>query len=82
MIAECPRHADSVSTLGGVQAARRTASARVDCSNLAYHFRYRSSDGTCNNFESPDWAAAHTPLLRLMPAEYEDGQGTPIGTVL
>ena len=34
---------------------------------------YRTIDGTCNNLENPFLGAADTALVRLIPAEYEDG---------
>lgn len=42
----------------------------ADCE--AYR-RYRSIDGTCNNFNNPLWGASMTPLLRYLPPFYDDG---------
>lgn len=33
---------------------------------------FRSFDGTDNNRNNPEWGAALTPLLRLVPADYDD----------
>ncbi|ROT81056.1 hypothetical protein C7M84_000189, partial [Penaeus vannamei] len=41
----------------------------ADCE--AYR-RYRSIDGTCNNFNNPLWGASMTPLLRYLPPFYDD----------
>ena len=39
----------------------------------------RSIDGTGNNLDHPDWGSAGEALLRLSPAEYEDGLSTLAG---
>lgn len=41
--------------------------------------RYRSADGTCNNFFYPLNGAAETPFARILPALYEDGVSDPVG---
>jgi hypothetical protein len=38
-------------------------------------YEFRSIDGSGNNLEHPDWGAAGTALLRMMPASYMDGKG-------
>lgn len=35
--------------------------------------RYRTHDGTCNNFRKPRWGSAHMPFHRFIPPEYSDG---------
>ncbi|KAM6968604.1 thyroid peroxidase [Tautogolabrus adspersus] len=40
---------------------------------------YRSISGLCNNRQNPLWGAANTPLVRWLPAEYEDGEREPKG---
>ena len=35
--------------------------------------RFRTIDSTCNNLENPFLGAADTPLVRLIPSQYEDG---------
>ncbi|XP_030299404.1 thyroid peroxidase isoform X1 [Sparus aurata] len=41
--------------------------------------KYRSISGLCNNRQNPLWGAANTPLVRWLPAEYEDGETEPKG---
>ena len=41
--------------------------------------RYRTADGTCNNFFYPLNGAALTAFARLLPAAYEDGISRPVG---
>lgn len=35
--------------------------------------RYRTHDGTCNNFRKPRWGSAHMPFHRFLSPEYSDG---------
>ena len=42
--------------------------------------KYRTIDGTCNNFFYPLNGAAETPFARILPANYEDGISRPVGT--
>lgn len=55
-----------------VAARRRPICRLVD-------LRYRTADGTCNNFFYPLNGAAETPFARLLPANYEDGISDPVG---
>ncbi|XP_029316795.1 thyroid peroxidase [Cottoperca gobio] len=41
--------------------------------------KYRSISGLCNNGENPLWGTSNTPLVRWLPAEYEDGGREPKG---
>ncbi len=41
--------------------------------------RYRSADGTCNNFFYPRNGASGMPFSRILPANYEDGISAPVG---
>lgn len=50
----------------------------TDCSrNTCFNLRYRTMDGTCNNFRNPLLGAAATPFMRLRQANYDDGIGAP-----
>ena len=59
----------------------------VDCAEIRKRFncqsrdvlRYRTIDGTCNNFFYPLNGAALTSFARLIPAVYEDGMSCPVG---
>lgn len=35
--------------------------------------KYRSINGSCNNLEIPTWGASITPFLRMINANYSDG---------
>ena len=41
--------------------------------------KYRTIDGTCNNFFYPLNGAAETRFARILPANYEDGISLPVG---
>jgi len=43
---------------------------------------FRSTDGHGNNTGHAEWGAADTTFLRLMPAAYADGAGSPAGADL
>lgn len=51
----------------------------VDCSDMCFHLRYRTLDGTCNNLQHPMWGASLTPVRRLLPAQYDNNFNTPQG---
>ncbi|XP_015600692.1 uncharacterized protein LOC107270313 isoform X1 [Cephus cinctus] len=40
------------------------------CSSFA---KYRSYDGSCNNFHNPRWGQANTAFTRVVPPRYSDG---------
>ena len=42
-------------------------------------YRYRTSDGTCNNLQHPMWGASRTPFHRLLQPIYENGFNAPVG---
>jgi len=51
----------------------------VNCSNLCFHMKFRSYEGSCNNLKHPMWGAALTPFGRLLSPIYENGFNTPVG---
>ncbi|XP_045133366.1 peroxidasin-like isoform X1 [Portunus trituberculatus] len=61
--------------LSGCLAHRR----RVYCDDMCFHAKYRSIDGTCNNFHNPLWGSSLTGFRRVLPPVYENGFNTPVG---
>lgn len=49
----------------------KTCAPQVQCDQNA---KYRNINGSCNNLEIPTWGASKTPLLRLMNANFSDGE--------
>lgn len=43
----------------------------LDCN---FSSKYRTADGTCNNVLNPRWGSSHTTFIRLIPADYGDGE--------
>lgn len=50
-----------------------------NCTDICYHNKYRTIDGTCNNFDNPLWGTSLSAFRRLVPAAYENGFSTPKG---
>ena len=50
-----------------------------DCSNMCFHTKYRTIDGTCNNLQKPLLGSSLTAFKRLLPPAYENGFNLPIG---
>ncbi|XP_017485563.1 PREDICTED: peroxidasin, partial [Rhagoletis zephyria] len=50
-----------------------------NCTDMCYHSKYRSIDGTCNNLKNPWWGASLTAFRRIVQPIYENGFSTPIG---
>lgn len=42
-----------------------------------YNSRYRTHDGTCNNFHRPRWGSTMTPVQRFLHPSYSDGLQAP-----
>ncbi|XP_059149392.1 peroxidasin homolog [Physella acuta] len=70
-----PAHIQIIANLSGC--LRRTHDA--DCSDNCFNRRYRTMDGTCNNYQHPTWGAANTAFNRLLPPIYENGFNSPVG---
>uniref|UniRef100_V9GWQ8 Peroxidasin n=1 Tax=Craspedacusta sowerbii TaxID=128124 RepID=V9GWQ8_CRASO len=70
-----PEHISLLANLSGCTAHQRVA----NCSNICFHRKYRSIDGSCNNLNHPMWGAALTPFSRLLRPVYENGFNTPVG---
>ena len=50
-----------------------------NCSQVCRLKRYRTMNGTCNNWDHPSWGSVDTPFLRLLAPDYDDGLGLPRG---
>ncbi|CAJ0958538.1 unnamed protein product, partial [Mesorhabditis belari] len=49
-----------------------------DCqTNLCFHLKFRSFDGTCNNLQRTLEGSAYTTYSRLLTAQYDDGVQAP-----
>lgn len=70
-----PEHFDLVAKLSGCMAHRLIN----NCSDMCFHSKYRTIDGTCNNLQHPTWGASLTEFRRLLKPIYEDGFTTPVG---
>lgn len=69
-------------TLGRFSGCISHRKPKRNCSlDMCFHARYRSIDGSCNNFAEPMWGMSYTPFERLLNAEYENGFNLPIGTI-
>lgn len=68
-------HLQLIAKLSGCTAHR----AFRNCTDMCFHSRYRSIDGTCNNLQNPTWGASLTGFRRILKPIYENGFSTPIG---
>lgn len=50
-----------------------------NCTDICYHNKYRTIDGTCNNFENSLWGTSLSAFRRLLPSRYENGLNSPVG---
>ncbi|XP_055490066.1 peroxidasin homolog isoform X2 [Leucoraja erinacea] len=71
-----PRYLDLIANLSGCTAHRRFP----NCSDICYHQKYRTHDGTCNNLQHPMWGASLTAFQRILKPVYENGFSLPRGT--
>ncbi|XP_044118085.1 peroxidasin homolog isoform X2 [Neovison vison] len=70
-----PQYLSLIANLSGCTAHRRGN----NCSDMCFHQKYRTHDGTCNNLQRPMWGASLTAFERLLKAVYENGFNTPRG---
>ncbi|XP_069777626.1 peroxidasin homolog isoform X1 [Narcine bancroftii] len=71
-----PHYLDLIANLSGCTAHRRFP----NCSDICYHQKYRTHDGTCNNLQHPMWGASLTAFERILKPVYENGFSLPRGT--
>jgi len=55
---------------------------KPNCSDMCFHTKYRTIDGTCNNLQNPLWGSSHTQFRRILRPIYENGFNTPIGKII
>ncbi|XP_023381728.1 peroxidasin homolog [Pteropus vampyrus] len=70
-----PQYLSLIANLSGCTAHRRV----TNCSDMCFHQKYRTHDGTCNNLQHPMWGASLTAFERLLKSVYENGFNTPRG---
>ncbi|XP_026757851.2 peroxidasin [Galleria mellonella] len=68
-------HLEVIARLSGCVAHRDTN----NCSDMCYHGKYRTFDGSCNNFAHPMWGASLTGFRRILYPIYENGFSQPVG---
>ncbi|KAK1792924.1 hypothetical protein P4O66_001649 [Electrophorus voltai] len=71
-----PRFLEMIANLSGCKTHRRIN----NCSDICFHQKYRSHDGTCNNLQHPMWGASLTAFERLLKSVYDNGFNLPRGT--
>ncbi|XP_064860344.1 peroxidasin homolog isoform X2 [Oncorhynchus nerka] len=70
-----PHFLEVIANLSGCTAHRRIN----NCSDICFHQKYRSHDGTCNNLQHPMWGASLTAFQRLLKSVYDNGFNLPHG---
>ncbi|XP_043916356.1 peroxidasin homolog [Protopterus annectens] len=70
-----PHYLSLIANLSGCTTHRRTP----DCSNICFHQKYRTADGTCNNLQHPMWGSSLTAFERILKPVYENGLSLPRG---
>ncbi|KAM9099196.1 putative oxidoreductase PXDNL isoform 2-T2 [Sarcophilus harrisii] len=70
-----PHYLSLIANLSGCTAHRRSP----NCSDICFHQKYRTHDGTCNNLQNPMWGASMTAFERILKPVYENGFNLPRG---
>ncbi|MGH0114557.1 UNVERIFIED_CONTAM: hypothetical protein FKN15_020468 [Acipenser sinensis] len=70
-----PHYLDLIANLSGCTAHRRFP----NCSDICFHQKYRTLDGTCNNLQHPMWGSSLTAFERILKPVYENGFSLPRG---
>ncbi|XP_025057452.1 peroxidasin homolog isoform X2 [Alligator sinensis] len=73
-----PHYLNMIANLSGCSAHRRTP----NCSDICFHQKYRTHDGSCNNLQHPMWGASLTAFQRLLKPAYQNGFNLPRGVSL
>ncbi|CAK1588655.1 unnamed protein product [Parnassius mnemosyne] len=69
------QHLEVIARLSGCVAHRE----EKDCSDMCFHMKYRSVDGSCNNFAHPTWGTSLSAFRRILFPIYENGFSQPVG---
>ncbi|XP_026500801.2 peroxidasin [Vanessa tameamea] len=69
------QHLEVIARLSGCVAHREAK----DCSDMCFHLKYRSFDGSCNNFAFPTWGSSLSGFRRILFPIYENGFSQPTG---
>ncbi|XP_075032781.1 peroxidasin homolog [Mixophyes fleayi] len=70
-----PHYISMIANVSGCTAQRQVP----NCSDICFHQRYRTHDGTCNNLQHPTWGASLTAFQRLLKPKYQNGFNLPRG---
>ncbi|XP_053565790.1 peroxidasin homolog [Bombina bombina] len=70
-----PHFISMIVNVSGCSAHRQTS----NCSDICFHRRYRTHDGSCNNLQHPMWGASMTAFQRLLRPAYQNGFNVPRG---
>ncbi|KAG8520823.1 Peroxidasin-like protein, partial [Galemys pyrenaicus] len=70
-----PFYLSLIANLSGCTAHRHMP----NCSDICFHQKYRTQDGTCNNLQYPTWGASLTAFQRILKPAYENGFNLPRG---
>ncbi|XP_055701010.1 peroxidasin isoform X2 [Phlebotomus papatasi] len=70
-----PEHLELIASLSGCMAHRQ----KPNCTDMCFHGKYRTIDGTCNNLANPTWGASLTGFRRILSPVYENELSMPVG---
>ncbi|XP_076171397.1 peroxidasin [Ptiloglossa arizonensis] len=70
-----PEQVKEIEKLSGCTGHRQ----RQNCTNMCFHNKYRSIDGSCNNLLHPTWGSSYTGFHRVLQPIYENGFSSPVG---
>ncbi|XP_075427629.1 peroxidasin homolog isoform X2 [Ascaphus truei] len=70
-----PHYISMIANVSGCSAHRHAP----NCSDICFHRRYRTHDGSCNNLQHPTWGASLTAFPRLLRPAYQNGFNFPRG---